>query len=153
MLVLCPFTLTIQATRSSERSVARPRSPPLPAHLKNAPSAPPGRSASQRPTRTSAIPPTPPKVEPSRSRAAAKPPPSAAKPVPKATAKTPPPSRSSRVRYRFYLRKGFVVKVFHMASCTNPTIKQCKILKAVSSYRHPPKLHLPNQQLLDSARE
>uniref|UniRef100_A0A669ESX5 MORC family CW-type zinc finger 2 n=1 Tax=Oreochromis niloticus TaxID=8128 RepID=A0A669ESX5_ORENI len=121
--------LPLEATRSSERSVARPRSPPLPAHLKNAPSAPPGRSASQRPTRTSAIPPTPPKVEPSRSRAAAKPAPSAAKPVPKATVKTPPPSRSSRVRYRFDSRKGFVVKVFHMAACTNPTVKQCKILK------------------------
>uniref|UniRef100_A0A671YDW9 MORC family CW-type zinc finger 2 n=1 Tax=Sparus aurata TaxID=8175 RepID=A0A671YDW9_SPAAU len=78
------------ATRSSERSNTRPRSPPLPAHLKNAPSAPPPRASSQRPTRTPA--PPPPKVEPSRSRAAAKPSPTAAKPVPKATAKTPPPS-------------------------------------------------------------
>uniref|UniRef100_A0A3P8NBJ6 CW-type domain-containing protein n=1 Tax=Astatotilapia calliptera TaxID=8154 RepID=A0A3P8NBJ6_ASTCA len=129
-----PLEVSMKPTESSSQvktnkklpvlSVARPRSPPLPAHLKNAPSAPPGRSASQRPTRTSAIPPTPPKVEPSRSRAAAKPPPSAAKPVPKATAKTPPPSRSSRVCYRFDLTKGFIVKVFHMASCTNPTIKQ-----------------------------
>uniref|UniRef100_A0A669DUV7 MORC family CW-type zinc finger 2 n=1 Tax=Oreochromis niloticus TaxID=8128 RepID=A0A669DUV7_ORENI len=149
--VSCPtLAVCVSVCVSSERSVARPRSPPLPAHLKNAPSAPPGRSASQRPTRTSAIPPTPPKVEPSRSRAAAKPAPSAAKPVPKATVKTPPPSRSSRVRYRFDSRKGFVVKVFHMAACTNPTVKQCKILKAVSSHRHPPKLHLPNQQLLDN---
>uniref|UniRef100_A0A671YCK3 MORC family CW-type zinc finger 2 n=1 Tax=Sparus aurata TaxID=8175 RepID=A0A671YCK3_SPAAU len=80
--------------KSSERSNTRPRSPPLPAHLKNAPSAPPPRASSQRPTRTPA--PPPPKVEPSRSRAAAKPSPTAAKPVPKATAKTPPPSRSSR---------------------------------------------------------
>ncbi|XP_028270777.1 ATPase MORC2 isoform X2 [Parambassis ranga] len=81
-----------QATRSSERS--RPRSPPLPAHLKNAPSAPSSRTASQRPTRTPA-PPTPP-VEPSKSRAAAKTPTPAAKPAPKATAKTPPTSRTSR---------------------------------------------------------
>lgn len=85
-----------QATRSSERSVTRPRSPPLPAHLKNAPSAPPSRATSQRPSRTSAPPPPPPKVEPSRSRAAAKPPQPATKPAPKATAKTPPPSRGSR---------------------------------------------------------
>ncbi|XP_036953407.1 ATPase MORC2 isoform X3 [Acanthopagrus latus] len=89
-----PTESSSQATRSSERSNTRPRSPPLPAHLKNAPSAPPPRASSQRPTRTPA--PPPPKVEPSRSRAAAKPSPTAAKPVPKATAKTPPPSRSSR---------------------------------------------------------
>lgn len=100
MFVVSPFhMLPVQTNRSSERSTARPRSPPLPAHLKNAPSGPLSRAASQRPTRTPAPPPQ--KVEPSRSRAAAKPPPSAAKPVPKTTAKTPPPSRSSRVRYRF----------------------------------------------------
>ncbi|KAJ4941686.1 hypothetical protein JOQ06_011562 [Pogonophryne albipinna] len=81
-----------QATRSSERSITRARSPPLPAHLKGGP---PSRVSPQRPTRSPA-PPPPLKVEPSRSRAAAKPPPPAAKPVPKATAKTPPPTRSSR---------------------------------------------------------
>ncbi|KAK1892754.1 ATPase MORC2 [Dissostichus eleginoides] len=81
-----------QATRSSERSITRPRSPPLPAHLKGGP---PSRASPQRPTRSPA-PPPPIKVEPSRSRAAAKLPPPAAKPVPKATAKTPPPTRSSR---------------------------------------------------------
>ncbi|XP_071369736.1 ATPase MORC2 isoform X1 [Centroberyx affinis] len=85
-----------QATRSSERSLSRPRSPPLPSHLKNAPSAPPTRTGPQRPTRTPAPPPPPSKVEPSRGRAAAKPAPSAAKPAPKAPAKTPPPTRSSR---------------------------------------------------------
>ncbi|XP_035021898.2 ATPase MORC2 isoform X1 [Hippoglossus stenolepis] len=94
----------VQATRSSERSTTRPRSPPLPAHLKNASSTPLARASSQRPTRTAAAPPAPPKVESPRSRAAAKSPPTAAKPAakaaakpaPKATAKTPPPSRSSR---------------------------------------------------------
>ncbi|XP_037634571.1 ATPase MORC2 isoform X1 [Sebastes umbrosus] len=86
-----PTESSSQATRSSERSITRPRSPPLPAHLKSTPTS---RSASQRPTRTPATP--PPKVEPSRSRGAAKPTPSPAKPAPKATAKTPPPSRTSR---------------------------------------------------------
>ncbi|XP_029296414.1 LOW QUALITY PROTEIN: ATPase MORC2 [Cottoperca gobio] len=86
-----PTESSSQATRSSERSITRPRSPPLPAHLKSSPSS---RAAPQRPTRTPAPPPPPPKVEASRSRGAAKPPPLAAKPVPKATAKTP--SRSSR---------------------------------------------------------
>uniref|UniRef100_A0A1A8RMR5 Bromodomain-containing protein 8 n=1 Tax=Nothobranchius rachovii TaxID=451742 RepID=A0A1A8RMR5_9TELE len=76
-------------TRSSERSATRPRSPPLPAHLKNAPSLPPTRAASQRPSRASAPPPPPPKVEPSRSRVAAK-------PAPKAAEKTPLSTRSSR---------------------------------------------------------
>uniref|UniRef100_A0A4W6GC57 MORC family CW-type zinc finger 2 n=1 Tax=Lates calcarifer TaxID=8187 RepID=A0A4W6GC57_LATCA len=99
-----PTESSSQATRSSERSATRPRSPPLPAHLKNAPSAPPSRAASQRPTRTPAASP-PPRVEPSRSRAAAKPPPPSGKPSPKATAKTPPPSRSSRVN------KGLLVEV------------------------------------------
>uniref|UniRef100_A0A7N6FEU3 CW-type domain-containing protein n=1 Tax=Anabas testudineus TaxID=64144 RepID=A0A7N6FEU3_ANATE len=102
-----------QATRSSERSTARPRSPPLPAHLKNAPSAPPSRAASQRPTRTPAPAPPPPKVEPSRSRAAAKAP-LAAKPVPKATAKPPPPNRSSRKILSicsFPTDKGLLVEV------------------------------------------
>lgn len=84
-----------QATRSSERSTARPRSPPLPAHLKNAPSVPPSRAPLQRPTRTPAPPPA--KVEPPKSRAAAKPSASAVKPAPKASAKTPPSTRSSRV--------------------------------------------------------
>ncbi|XP_054467430.1 ATPase MORC2 isoform X1 [Anoplopoma fimbria] len=88
-----PTESSSQATRSSERSITRPRSPPLPAHLKNTP---PSRAASQRPTRTPVPPPPPPKIEPSRSRGAAKPPPPPAKPVPKATAKTPPTSRSSR---------------------------------------------------------
>uniref|UniRef100_A0A8C6VYS1 MORC family CW-type zinc finger 2 n=1 Tax=Nothobranchius furzeri TaxID=105023 RepID=A0A8C6VYS1_NOTFU len=79
----------VSPTRSSERSATRPRSPPLPAHLKNAPSLPPTRAASQRPSRASA-PPPPPKVEPSRSRVAAK-------PAPKAAEKTPLSTRSSRV--------------------------------------------------------
>lgn len=93
------FMLSIQATRSSERSSTRPRSPPLPAHLKNAQSSPPSRSASQRPTRTPAALQT--KFETSRTRAAAKPQPPAAKSVPKTNAKTPQPSRSSRVCYKF----------------------------------------------------
>uniref|UniRef100_A0A3B4UK90 MORC family CW-type zinc finger 2 n=1 Tax=Seriola dumerili TaxID=41447 RepID=A0A3B4UK90_SERDU len=92
-----PTESSSQATRSSERTITRPRSPPLPAHLKNAPSTPPSRAASQRASRTPAAPPPPSKVEPSRSRAAAKPPPPPAKPSPKTTAKTPPPSRSSRI--------------------------------------------------------
>ncbi|XP_068617196.1 ATPase MORC2 isoform X2 [Brachionichthys hirsutus] len=87
-------TESSQANRSSERSTARPRSPPLPAHLKNATSLPPPRAVSQRSTRTPAPPPS--KVETARSRAAVRPPPPAAKPAPKARAKTPPPARSSR---------------------------------------------------------
>lgn len=91
-----PTESSSQATRFSGRTTTRPRSPPLPAHLKNAHSAIPARVASQRATRTPATPPPPPKVEPSRSRSASKPPPPAAKPSPKAPAKTPPPTRSSR---------------------------------------------------------
>ncbi|XP_007559274.1 ATPase MORC2 isoform X2 [Poecilia formosa] len=91
-----PTETSGQATRSSERTATRPRSPPLPAHLKNAPSIPPSRTASQRPTRASAAPPTPLKPELSRTRGAAKTPPSETKATPKASAKTPPPSRSSR---------------------------------------------------------
>ncbi|XP_027890577.1 ATPase MORC2 isoform X2 [Xiphophorus couchianus] len=91
-----PTETSGQATRSSERTTSRPRSPPLPAHLKNAPSIPLSRTASQRPTRASATPPTPLKPELSRTRAAAKIPPSETKATPKASAKTPPPSRSSR---------------------------------------------------------
>ncbi|KAM6945125.1 ATPase MORC2 isoform 2-T2 [Lycodopsis pacificus] len=87
-----PTESSSQATRSSDRSITRPRSPPLLALLK---STLPPRATSQRPTRTPVAPP-PPKVDPSRSRSAAKPCPPAAKPVPKATAKTPPPGRSSR---------------------------------------------------------
>lgn len=101
-MVLTSVMLPFQTTRSSERTTARPRSPPLPAHLKNAPSVPPTRTASQRPSRTLAPPTPPPKVEPSRSRAAAKPPPPAPKPVPKTPAKTPPPSRSSRVSLKVF---------------------------------------------------
>uniref|UniRef100_A0A8C5DY56 CW-type domain-containing protein n=1 Tax=Gouania willdenowi TaxID=441366 RepID=A0A8C5DY56_GOUWI len=86
-----PSESTSQATRSSERSTVRPRSPPLPAHLKNASSVPPPRAPSQRATRT----PAPAPVEAPRSRSAAKAPP-AAKPSPKVTTKTPPPSRSTR---------------------------------------------------------
>uniref|UniRef100_A0A8C4HCR4 CW-type domain-containing protein n=1 Tax=Dicentrarchus labrax TaxID=13489 RepID=A0A8C4HCR4_DICLA len=91
-----PLEVSMKPTESSSQvqTSSRPRSPPLPAHLKNAQSTPPSRAASQRLTRTPASP--PPKVEPSRSRAAAKPPPPAARPAPKATAKTPPSSRSSR---------------------------------------------------------
>ncbi|XP_047237534.1 ATPase MORC2 isoform X2 [Girardinichthys multiradiatus] len=92
-----PTETSGQTTRSSDRSVTRPRSPPLPAHLKNAPSVPPSRTASQRPTRASAAPPTPLKPEPSRTRAAAKTPTAATKSTPKASAKTPPSSRSSRM--------------------------------------------------------
>ncbi|CAN9513265.1 unnamed protein product [Ophioblennius macclurei] len=84
-----------QATRSSDRSTGRPRSPPLPAHLKNAPSVPSARAASQRPVRTPG-PPPPATRELSRSRAAAKPPPPAARPSPKAVAKTAPSGRSPR---------------------------------------------------------
>ncbi|XP_049618783.1 ATPase MORC2 isoform X1 [Syngnathus scovelli] len=80
---------TAKASRSSERSVTRPRSPPLPAHLKVPLSAPPPRTASQRPTRTPAPSPAPPKVEPTRSKATAK-------PTARPSSKTPPPSRSSR---------------------------------------------------------
>ncbi|KAM7416598.1 hypothetical protein PAMA_018580 [Pampus argenteus] len=85
-----------QATRASERSITRPRSPPLPAHLKNAPSVLPSRTTSQRPSRTPAPTPSAPKVETSRSRAAVKPPQPAAKSASKATPKTPPSSRGSR---------------------------------------------------------
>ncbi|XP_008416973.1 ATPase MORC2 isoform X1 [Poecilia reticulata] len=91
-----PTETSGQATRFSERTMSRPRSPPLPAHLKNAPSVPPSRTASQRPTRASAAPPTPLKPELSRTRGAAKIPPSETKATPKTSAKTPPPSRSSR---------------------------------------------------------
>ncbi|XP_054905179.1 ATPase MORC2 isoform X2 [Poeciliopsis prolifica] len=91
-----PTETSGQATRSSERNMTRPRSPPLPAHLKNAPTIPPSRTASQRPTRASAAPPTPLKPELSRTRAAAKIPPSETKATSKASSKTPPPSRSSR---------------------------------------------------------
>ncbi|XP_061906773.1 ATPase MORC2 isoform X1 [Entelurus aequoreus] len=83
-----------QASRSSVRAVTRPRSPPLPAHLKTAQNTPPPRAPSQRPTRTPAPPPAPPKVALPKSKAAAKSP--AAKPTAKLPAKTPPPSRSSR---------------------------------------------------------
>ncbi|XP_043968751.1 ATPase MORC2 isoform X2 [Gambusia affinis] len=91
-----PTETSGQATRSSERTMTRPRSPPLPAHLKNATSTSLSRTASQRPTRASAAPPTPLKPELSRTRGAAKTPPSDTKATPKASAKTPPPSRSSR---------------------------------------------------------
>uniref|UniRef100_A0A673CWG1 CW-type domain-containing protein n=1 Tax=Sphaeramia orbicularis TaxID=375764 RepID=A0A673CWG1_9TELE len=78
-----PLEVSMKPTESSsQRTVTRPRSPPLPAHLKNAPSAPPTRAPSQRPTRTPAPPPS--KPEPSRSRSAAKPPPPPVKPSPKA---------------------------------------------------------------------
>uniref|UniRef100_A0A8C7Q1D7 CW-type domain-containing protein n=1 Tax=Oncorhynchus mykiss TaxID=8022 RepID=A0A8C7Q1D7_ONCMY len=91
-----------QATRSSER-VSRPRSPPLPALLKNAPSQPPAPNRkltnSPRPTTRPAAPAS--RVDQSRARAAAKQSPPPAKPAPKAPAKIPtkptPPSRSSRV--------------------------------------------------------
>lgn len=83
-----------QPSRSSGRTATRPRSPPLPALLKTAPSTPQARTASQRPTRAPTAP-IPPKVEPPKSRAAAKSPLST--PVTKATAKAPPASRSSRV--------------------------------------------------------
>uniref|UniRef100_A0A8D3DHR0 CW-type domain-containing protein n=1 Tax=Scophthalmus maximus TaxID=52904 RepID=A0A8D3DHR0_SCOMX len=105
-----PTERSSQATRSSERAITRPRSPPLPAHLKNALSTAPSRAASQRPTRTPAAPPPPPKVEPSRSRAATKAPPPAAKPAPKA--KAPPSSRSPRVSYNF-------LTVFHKYQSKN----------------------------------
>uniref|UniRef100_A0A8C7C9K9 MORC family CW-type zinc finger 2 n=1 Tax=Oncorhynchus kisutch TaxID=8019 RepID=A0A8C7C9K9_ONCKI len=88
-----------QATRSSER-VSRPRSPPLPALLKNAPSQPPAPNRkltnSPRPTTRPAAPAS--RVDQSRARAAAKPSPPPAKPAPKAPGKIPtkptPPSRT-----------------------------------------------------------
>ncbi|XP_055017771.1 ATPase MORC2 isoform X2 [Boleophthalmus pectinirostris] len=86
--------LPLEPTRSSGRSVARPRSPPLPAHLKNAPSVPPSRAASQRPTRSPAPPPA--KPEPPKSRTAAKPATPTAKPSLKAVTKATPPSRTSK---------------------------------------------------------
>uniref|UniRef100_A0A8C7Q4H7 CW-type domain-containing protein n=1 Tax=Oncorhynchus mykiss TaxID=8022 RepID=A0A8C7Q4H7_ONCMY len=94
--------LPLDATRSSER-VSRPRSPPLPALLKNAPSQPPAPNRkltnSPRPTTRPAAPAS--RVDQSRARAAAKQSPPPAKPAPKAPAKIPtkptPPSRSSRV--------------------------------------------------------
>lgn len=88
-----------QPSRSSVRTATRPRSPPLPALLKNAPSTPQARTASQRPTRAPA-PSLPPKVEPPKSRAAAKSP--LPTPVTKATAKSPAASRSSRVGEKFH---------------------------------------------------
>uniref|UniRef100_A0A8D0ANU8 MORC family CW-type zinc finger 2 n=1 Tax=Sander lucioperca TaxID=283035 RepID=A0A8D0ANU8_SANLU len=115
-----PLDVSMKPTESSSQvqtpptvSITRPRSPPLPAHLK---SPPPSRTASLRPTRTPAPPPPPPKVEPSKSRAAAKPPPPAAKPVPKATAKTPPSSRNKgllvevRVNKEWYTGKVIAVE-------------------------------------------
>uniref|UniRef100_A0A8C7Q1G3 CW-type domain-containing protein n=1 Tax=Oncorhynchus mykiss TaxID=8022 RepID=A0A8C7Q1G3_ONCMY len=83
--------------------VSRPRSPPLPALLKNAPSQPPAPNRkltnSPRPTTRPAAPAS--RVDQSRARAAAKQSPPPAKPAPKAPAKIPtkptPPSRSSRV--------------------------------------------------------
>ncbi|XP_056141543.1 ATPase MORC2 isoform X2 [Lampris incognitus] len=83
-----------QATRSSERTSTRPRSPPLPSHLKNPLGVSPARTTTQRPTRTPAPPPPASKVEHSRVRAAAKPSPPSAKPASKTPAK--PPSRSLR---------------------------------------------------------
>uniref|UniRef100_A0A667YPH0 MORC family CW-type zinc finger 2 n=1 Tax=Myripristis murdjan TaxID=586833 RepID=A0A667YPH0_9TELE len=110
-----PLEVSMRPTTEStpQRSLSRPRSPPLPSHLKNAPSAPPTRSAPQRPTRTPVPPPTPPRIEPSRARAAAKSPSSAAKPA-KAPAKAAPPSRSSRVIFFHFppaVDKGLLVEV------------------------------------------
>uniref|UniRef100_A0A3B5MNK1 CW-type domain-containing protein n=1 Tax=Xiphophorus couchianus TaxID=32473 RepID=A0A3B5MNK1_9TELE len=95
----------------SMKTTSRPRSPPLPAHLKNAPSIPLSRTASQRPTRASATPPTPLKPELSRTRAAAKIPPSETKATPKASAKTPPPSLFCFYRYFVFTDKGLLVEV------------------------------------------
>uniref|UniRef100_A0A8C7LB30 MORC family CW-type zinc finger 2 n=1 Tax=Oncorhynchus kisutch TaxID=8019 RepID=A0A8C7LB30_ONCKI len=91
-----------QGTRSSER-VSRPRSPPLPALLKNAPSQPPALNRkptySPRPTTRPAAPPPASRVD--QSRAGAKQSPTPAKPAPKTPAKVPakpsPSSRTSRV--------------------------------------------------------
>uniref|UniRef100_A0A7N8YPU4 MORC family CW-type zinc finger 2 n=1 Tax=Mastacembelus armatus TaxID=205130 RepID=A0A7N8YPU4_9TELE len=106
-----PLEVSMKPTESSsQRSTARPRSPPLPAHLKNAPSVPPSRTTSQRPTRTPATPPPPSKVEPSRSRAVAKAS-SIAKPLSKPTTKTPPPSLSFLPIYFFSTDKGLLVEV------------------------------------------
>ncbi|XP_031685831.1 ATPase MORC2A isoform X1 [Oncorhynchus kisutch] len=90
-----------QGTRSSER-VSRPRSPPLPALLKNAPSQPPALNRkptySPRPTTRPAAPPPASRVD--QSRAGAKQSPTPAKPAPKTPAKVPakpsPSSRTSR---------------------------------------------------------
>uniref|UniRef100_A0A4W5NDV6 MORC family CW-type zinc finger 2 n=1 Tax=Hucho hucho TaxID=62062 RepID=A0A4W5NDV6_9TELE len=95
--------LDVSLRPMNDKRVSRPRSPPLPALLKNAPSQPPALNRkltnSPRPT-TRPVAPAP-RVDQSRARAAAKPSPPPAKPAPKAPAKIPakptPPSRSSRV--------------------------------------------------------
>lgn len=151
LTVCCVFlTSLVQATRSSERSITRPRSPPLPAHLK---SAPPSRAASQRPTRAPVSPPPPAKAEPSRSRGAAKPPPPAAKPVAKATAKTPAPGRGSRVSYSSlerlpsYYQEPMLSKVFGWRH------EQVGVITVISfsRCRHLPKHYWANR--LDNVRE
>uniref|UniRef100_A0A8C8GWC4 CW-type domain-containing protein n=1 Tax=Oncorhynchus tshawytscha TaxID=74940 RepID=A0A8C8GWC4_ONCTS len=96
---------------SSSQRVSRPRSPPLPALLKNAPSQPPALNRkptySPRPTTRPAAPPPAPRVD--QSRAGAKQSPAPAKPAPKTPAKVPakptPSSRTSRVN------KGLLVEV------------------------------------------
>uniref|UniRef100_A0A674C1I8 MORC family CW-type zinc finger 2 n=1 Tax=Salmo trutta TaxID=8032 RepID=A0A674C1I8_SALTR len=93
---------------SSSQRVSRPRSPPLPALLKNAPSQPPALNRkptnSPRPTTRPAAPPPAPRVD--QSRAAAKQSPALAKPAPKTPAKVPakptPSSRTSRVTVHIY---------------------------------------------------
>ncbi|MCI4381931.1 hypothetical protein PGIGA_G00257620 [Pangasianodon gigas] len=87
------------AIRSSQRSAARPRSPPLPAVVKNAvsqsPAAktpPPKSTGPSRPSRTPPAATTPAKAKP-----ASTPPPKSAKATTK-TAPTPPPSKASARR-------------------------------------------------------
>uniref|UniRef100_A0A672FBC4 CW-type domain-containing protein n=1 Tax=Salarias fasciatus TaxID=181472 RepID=A0A672FBC4_SALFA len=83
-----PLEVSMKPTEgSSQVSTGRPRSPPLPAHLKNAASVPSARAAAQRPPRTSGPPPSAPK-EPSRSRAAAS---------TKAPASKPPVGKRKRI--------------------------------------------------------
>uniref|UniRef100_A0A6Q2YAJ0 CW-type domain-containing protein n=1 Tax=Esox lucius TaxID=8010 RepID=A0A6Q2YAJ0_ESOLU len=100
-----PLDVSMRQINESSQRVSRPRSPPLPALLKNAPSQPPALNRkptnSPRPTSRPAAAPQAPRVDQSRARAAAKPAPPPPKPSPKAPAKVPakptPPSRSSRV--------------------------------------------------------
>ncbi|KAF5907571.1 MORC family CW-type zinc finger protein 2, partial [Clarias magur] len=87
------------ALRSSQRAAARPRSPPLPAVVKNAVShsaaakaAPPKATVSSRPSRTPPAAATPAKAKP-----APTPPPKSAKATSK-TVPTPPPSKASARR-------------------------------------------------------
>uniref|UniRef100_A0A8C5B8L1 CW-type domain-containing protein n=2 Tax=Gadus morhua TaxID=8049 RepID=A0A8C5B8L1_GADMO len=90
----------LQATRSSERSTSRPRSPPLPSHLKNAPSVPPPRATPPRAARTAGPPPPPALApDPPRGRAAGRPATPAAKVTPPVRPhQVTPPGDATRVQ-------------------------------------------------------